>query len=170
MVAGIQILEKFSEILNAEFSAGVSPDTWGALHLRIGSDRQLSISPSPDQNDLVFSTVLLELDRPTDTVMFTAALACNLHQEKTCGGAVGLDAEHQALVYSWRVPTDQVDPAMLLVCLHNFSETADSLAQDIRTASEELTPEERDQIEQALDRRGEPSSLSERYLGHAPIF
>jgi Tir chaperone protein (CesT) family len=170
MGTALQVLEKFSEVVNLEFSAGVVPDAWGALHLWIGTDRQVVISSSPDQSDLVFSTPLIELDRPTDTVLFTAALACNLHQETTRGGAIGLDPECQALTYSWRLPAERADPAMLLVCLHNFSETADKLADDIRANSDALTPEEREQIEEALDRSASTPSLSEKYMGRAPIL
>lgn len=140
-------LQGFAAALNAEFSAGLAMDGVGPLAVEVNGDRSVSIAASPDGHDLVLCSPLLVLDRPGDVVVLAAALACNLYQEDTAGGAVGLDTDSQWLVLSWRLAADRHDSRDLLVAFNNFCATADQLAKTLANAIADFPVSERERID-----------------------
>lgn len=131
-------LAALCDLINRECQAGLTPDGDGSLHLRMADQTPVAISQSPDGIDIVFHSALAVMDRPRDAILMMAALALNLHQEQTGGGAIGLDLDSQALVYSMRVPAGGTDAATLALLLEQFCSRAPGLRQQIEAAGHAL--------------------------------
>jgi hypothetical protein len=127
-------LAALCDLVNRECQAGLTPDSDGSLHLRMADETPIVISQSPDGMDIVLHSTLEVMDRPRDAVLMMTALALNLHQEHTGGGAIGMDLDSQALVYSMRVPAGGTDPATLALLLEQFCSRAPILRQQIEAA------------------------------------
>lgn len=125
------LLEVFVALLNAETGANVMCDSGGALNLLLESGRSVHIEPSPDERDLVFASPLHFLDDPRDLVMLGGALAMNLYQQETWGGAIGLDPLNEALILSWRLSVESSNSHDLVIALANFCQLADTLSRSL---------------------------------------
>jgi hypothetical protein len=132
-------LAALCDLINRECQAGLSPDQDGSLHLRMADDTPVAVSQSPDGMDIIFHSTLAVMDRPRDAVLMMAALALNLHQEQTGGGAVGLDLDSQALVYSLRVAGGP-DTQALALQLEQFCSCAQHLRRELEGAGQALSP------------------------------
>ncbi|MEY4711929.1 MAG: Tir chaperone protein (CesT) family [Pseudomonadota bacterium] len=143
MSSTLLALQGFVAVLNAEFGAGLAQDGAGPVVVETGSGRIVSLAGSPDGVDLVLSSPLLGLEGPGDVIVLGAALACNLYQEETCGGAIGLDTHSQLLVLSWRIASERIDSQDLLVAFTNFCATADRLEQTLTQVLAEFSGAER---------------------------
>jgi hypothetical protein len=71
-----------------------------------------------------------------------AALGLNLHQEATRGGAIGLDAASQSLVYSWRLECATQDVEGLPQLLEDFCNTSATLLAALAQARQDFSPDE----------------------------
>ncbi|MEJ7930106.1 CesT family type III secretion system chaperone [Ramlibacter sp. AN1015] len=136
------LLQPLADALASTFGSEFRIADDGALHLATQDGRTISAGCSPDGQDIVFHSVLAVLDGPHDLVRMTAALACNLHQEQTCGGAIGLDVTSGALVFSWRIPGADASEALLMTSLDGYCATVEALANRLDEAEAALSPEE----------------------------
>lgn len=145
-------------VLNEAFQTGAEISDDGALHLSMADDLSISVVNSPDGRDLVFYAPLADLLRGRSMVLMAAALAANLHQERTRGGAIGADMSSQELVFSWRMPTENVQPEQLVNALENFCNTAAELRTELHGSTAAFTDDELATIEQ---RATQDASLDE---------
>ncbi|MFD0667372.1 CesT family type III secretion system chaperone [Ramlibacter sp. MAHUQ-53] len=129
-------VDLLAALLNETLAAGVRVADDGNLYLELGDGQGVVVSPSPDGEDIVLHCALAMLGSTADAGLMTAALACNLHQAQTRGGAIGLDPDAQLLVFSWRLPTRTLDsPDDLLALLDGFCATAGELSGRLEEAA-----------------------------------
>lgn len=147
MSSTVNPVDVLAALLNQEFDSGVAVSDDGVLYLELQEGRTLAVSCPGEGHELVFYSALAVLTGHRDVVLMMAALACNLHQELTHGGAIGLDLENQSLVFSWRMPSEGATPETLLIALENFCATLDRLVEQLDEAQGEFTIEEMTQIE-----------------------
>jgi hypothetical protein len=102
----------------------------------------LAVCPSPDGRSMVFYASLAQLGGTADVALMLAALGLNLHQETTRGGAIGLDAASQSLVYSWRVECATQDFEGLPQLLEDFCNTSATLLAALAQARHDFSPVE----------------------------
>lgn len=90
-------LELLSEALNQAYATGAQVGADGALHLQMADGLAVSIAASPDLQDLVFYAHMADLLQGRSVALMAAALAANLHQDLTRGGAMAIDLATQTL-------------------------------------------------------------------------
>jgi hypothetical protein len=134
------------------------PDNADSLDLELPDGLPVSISLSPDGRDLVFYSGLQDMVVPSQVVLMAAALSLNLHQEATRGGAIGLDAQGGALVYSWRMPAE-AELEQVLGALDGFCATAMELAAKLQAELQEWPPQDLQRLERAAAGLSDPGEL-----------
>lgn len=120
-------LELIAGLLNDAFGSGAQIAADGAIHLQFDGALNVAIAVSPDETDLVYYAVLGPADGGRGVIRMAAALALNLHQVATRGGAIGLDTNHQTLIFSWRMGLANSEPATWLAALDQFCATTREL-------------------------------------------
>jgi hypothetical protein len=155
-------LELLTEALNQAYATGAQVGADGALHLQMEEGLAVSIAASPDQQDLVFYTHMADLLQGRSVALMAAALAANLHQDLTRGGAMAVDLASQTLFFNWRMGVQNRSIEDLVGALENFcvtsTELRDHLAQAVSTFSDEQLDEmdRRAKLDEALT---EPMAL-----------
>lgn len=142
------------------------PDNVDSLDLELPDGLPVSISLSPDGRDLVFYSVLQDMVAPSQVVLMATALILNLHQEATRGGAIGLDAQGGALVYSWRLPA-HAELEQVLGGLDGFCATAQELAAKLQTELQEWPPQDLQRLERAAAGLSDPGEVEGESLDPA---
>jgi hypothetical protein len=137
----------------AGIEAGAGDD--GAIHLQFDDGLNLAIGLSPDHADLVLYSVLGPAADRDGVALITAALALNLHQVATRGGAIGLDTEHHTLVFSWRMRVSGTEPVQWMNAIEQFCITTRALHEQLKEAIGDLSEPELAALEErALRDRG----------------
>jgi hypothetical protein len=139
-------VQELSRWLNEEFSAQTVLDGDGVLHLIMPQGTPMAVALAG--TDLVFYAQVAQMQGPGDAMLMSVALVCNLHQDLTRGGAVGLDLANQALVYSWRMPASEAHGQAVPEALDNFCQTSHELVQMLAESRSELSADELEKIEQ----------------------
>lgn len=130
-----------------------------SIDLELPEGLPVSVSLSPDGHDLVFYSALQDMVSPTHVVLLATALALNLHQEATRGGAIGLDSQGGALVYSWRMPAD-AQPEQVLRALDGFCATALELAGRLQEELQDWSSPDLQRLERAAAGLSDPGDLT----------
>jgi hypothetical protein len=134
----------------------------GGLHLRLADDLAVSVLATADRADLVFYAPLADLLGGRGVALMGAALAANLHQGMTRGGAMAVDLDTQTLLFNWRLVAPAPDPELLVGALENFCATALELRAHLQAEVGEFTQEEFEELQQraaADDALDEPEAL-----------
>lgn len=147
-------LSQLADCLAEALLPDVRVDADGSLKLELDDGTPLAVSPSPDGEQLVFHAALARLSGPRDVLAMMAALACNLHQEETGGGAIGLDTESLALVLSWRRSAAQAGGQELVADLAQFAALALRLKARLEEALGSFSPQDLEEIERRV--QGDP--------------
>jgi hypothetical protein len=153
----------------AGLDAGPGDD--GAIHLQFDDELNVAVALSPDHADLVLYSVLGPATGRDGVVLITTALALNLHQVATRGGAIGLDTEHHTLVFSWRMRVAGTEPLQWMNAIEQFCITTRELHSQLRDAIGDLSEpelaalEERSRRESGLDETGTLESTDGAELG-----
>lgn len=172
-------LDQIVDGLNQLFGADARIADDGVIHLQFDDGAlNVAIALSPDATDLVFYSHLAAINGAKGLALITAALALNLHQVATRGGAIGLDSENQVLIYSWRMGLAGGELAQWLSALDGFCITSRELVDQLRSAiddfsEDELTAIERraagaseldeDDLPDSLDRGGGPGAATDPF-------
>jgi|LauGreDrversion4_2_1035121.scaffolds.fasta_scaffold400659_2 hypothetical protein len=135
-------VQALAESLNRAYGTGAQVDADGVLHLAMQDGTPLAVCPSPDGRSMVFYASLAQLGGAADVALMIAALGLNLHQEATRGGAIGLDAASQSLVYSWRLECATQDVEGLPQLLEDFCNTSATLLAALAQARQDFSPDE----------------------------
>ncbi|MFD0667353.1 CesT family type III secretion system chaperone [Ramlibacter sp. MAHUQ-53] len=165
---------RIAQLLNEGFGTGASVTEDGVLHLQAHDGVAVAVSRSPDGEDLVLYAALAVLEGPRDVVRMVTALAFNLHQQETHGGAIGLDLGTRTLVYSWRRPIEGCSDELALRAVAGFCDAASSLAARLAECVAEFDGDELDELERRLaahDRwfaGGAELAAREEHPGSAP--
>ncbi len=154
---------RLAQLLNEGFGTDAAVTPEGVLHLRTQDGLAVAASLSPDGQDLVFHAALAALDGPRDVVRLVTALACNLHQEDTRGGAIGLDLGTLTLVYCWRRPAAACGDEVALRALASFCDTAELLARRLAESVADFDTGEMEQMAQHM------ASLEAAFAGAADL-
>lgn len=146
------LIHRLCAVLNEAYALNASVDGQ-ALHLLLPDHTAVSVVVPPGDLEAVLYSPLRTIDSMRDVVLLAAALTLNLHQQSTRGGAIGLDAESNTLVYSWRTAMNPaLDPAeevgRLVSALDDFCGVVLDLKQALDDQVALLTPEERQEIEE----------------------
>ncbi len=152
-------LEVLRLVLNEAFGLQLPADQ-ESLDLELPESLSLSVSLSSDGRELVLYSVLQSMATAADVVLLAAALSLNLHQEATRGGAIGLDAQAGALVYSFRLTAD-ADMAQVIGALDDFCGVALDLSARLQAELDAMPVHERQRLERAasgLSALGEPDA------------
>lgn len=145
-------LDIISGMLRDAFGLDASVADDGAIHLEFDDDLKVALALSPDATDLVLYSVLGPAAGAQGLALITAALALNLHQVATRGGAIGLDTEHHTLVFSWRMAVAGTEPPQWLNGLEQFCLTTRSLHAQLQDALGELSEGELAALEDRAQR------------------
>jgi hypothetical protein len=130
-----------------------------SIDLELPEGLPVSVSLSPDGDDLVFYSALQEMVLPTQVVLMATALTLNLHQEATRGGAIGLDSQGGALVYSWRMSAD-AQTEQVLRALDSFCSTALELSGRLQEALQDWPLPDLQRLERAAAGLSDPGDLT----------
>lgn len=139
------------ELLRAVLTQAYGWELAGAqdsIDLVLPEGLPVSVSLSSDGAQWVFYSVLQTMVSASDVVLLAAALSLNLHQEATRGGAIGLDADAAALVYSLRLPLE-TDISQLLGALDEFCGVALELSDRLQAQLDEMPESERQRLQRA---------------------
>jgi hypothetical protein len=139
-----------------------------SIDLQLPEGLPVSVSLSPDGHDLVFYSALQEMVMPSQVVLLATALSLNLHQEATRGGAIGLDSQAGALVYSWRMPAD-TELEQVLAALDGFCTTALELAAQLQDELQTWAERDLQRLERAAAGLSDPGELTENRLDSDPV-
>jgi hypothetical protein len=149
-------LEQIVTGLNQLFDAGARIADDGVIHLQFDEgELNVAIAVSPDESDLVLYSHLAAITGGKGLALLTAALALNLHQVATRGGAIGLDSENQVLIFSWRMRLEGSELAQWLSALDQFCITSRELIAQMRAALDDFSEEELAAIEHRAARSPE---------------
>ena len=164
-------LELLTEALNQAYATGATLSQDGALHLQMQDGLTVSIAASPDMHDLVFYTPMTDLLQGRSVALMTAALATNLHQDLTRGGAMAVDLASQTLVFNWRMNVNNAQIDDLVGALENFCVTATELRAHLETQVSAFSDEELEEIDHRAvldDALTEPPGLDFKTENSAP--
>jgi len=149
-------LEQIVAGLNQLFGAGARIADDGVIHLQFDEGAlNVAIAVSPEESDLVLYSHLAAITGGKGLAVLTAAMALNLHQVATRGGAIGLDNENQVLIYSWRMRIEGSELAQWLSALDQFCITSRELIAQMRGAIDDFSEAEFAVLEQRAARSSE---------------
>ena len=140
-------LELLAATLAAAYSIDARLAVDGGLHLQLQDDLAVSILATADRADLVFYAPLADLVGGRGVALMGAALAANLHQGMTHGGALAIDQATHTLLFNWRWSEPVPDPERLIGALENFCATALELRAHLRAEVGEFTEEEFEEMQ-----------------------
>ena len=143
------------------------PDSDDSIDLELPEGLGVSISATPDGRELVFYSALQEMVSPSQVVLLATALALNLHQEATRGGAIGLDSHAGALVYSWRMPAE-AELEQVMRALDAFCTTALELAGKLQAELQEWPRQDLQRLERAAAGLSDPGEITADGLNSDP--
>lgn len=135
-------LDLIAGMLRDTFGIDASLADDGAIHLQFDDELNVAIALSPDYTDLVLYSVLGAATGRNGIVLVTTALALNLHQVATRGGAIGLDTEHHTLVFSWRMRVAGTEPVQWVNAIEQFCITTRALHVQLGDTIAELSEPE----------------------------
>jgi hypothetical protein len=135
-------LDLIEQLLRDAFGINAPVADDGGIHLQFEVDLNVAIALSPDQADLVLYSVLGPAVGRRGIALVTAALALNLHQVATRGGAIGLDTDHHTLVFSWRMRLAGSEPPQWLSAIEQFCITTRELNVQLKEAIDPISESE----------------------------
>jgi hypothetical protein len=169
-------LDLIASVLRDAFGIDANVGGDGAIHLQFEDELNVAIALSPDHADLVLYSVLGPAAGPSGIVLVTTALALNLHQLATRGGAIGLDTENQTLVFSWRMRVAASEPPQWLNAIEQFCITTRALHAQLKESIDALSEpelvalEERARHDPAFDESGALGERTPREPGSRGAF